>query len=227
MSGASALVSFGFVFSAIPFLYMYRVFGEVSFAGMALLGDQPAVELLLAGWWWQQVWMVVHLPAPVCWSLATVLPSTQTPTRTYITHPPPPPPPCTVNIALMMAAGFFVNGPYALITTAVSADLGTHQSLAGNEKALATVGRDGWVGEWVDDGCTGLWWVGGWNKVHGHMLTSTRPILTCFHRYHLLAVLLALLCFSDGNHPRRGAHGPSRAPLTLLTPTLLAGDGDH
>lgn len=33
VSGASALVSFGFVFSAIPFLYMYRVFGELSFAG--------------------------------------------------------------------------------------------------------------------------------------------------------------------------------------------------
>lgn len=75
-SGASAVVSFAFVLSAIPFLYMYRIFGEVSFA---------------------------------------------------------------VNIALMMAAGFFVNGPYALITTAVSADLGTHKSLAGNEKALATV----------------------------------------------------------------------------------------
>jgi hypothetical protein len=28
-----------------------------------------------------------------------------------------------------MLAGFFVNGPYALITTAVSADLGTHESL--------------------------------------------------------------------------------------------------
>ena len=39
----------------------------------------------------------------------------------------------------MMAAGFFVNGPYALITTAVSADLGTHSSLTGNFKALATV----------------------------------------------------------------------------------------
>jgi MFS family permease len=38
-----------------------------------------------------------------------------------------------------MTSGFFVNGPYALITTAVSADLGTHASLAGNEKALATV----------------------------------------------------------------------------------------
>jgi len=32
-----------------------------------------------------------------------------------------------------------VNGPYALITTAVSADLGTHKSLKGNAKALATV----------------------------------------------------------------------------------------
>jgi OPA family glycerol-3-phosphate transporter-like MFS transporter 1/2 len=35
--------------------------------------------------------------------------------------------------------GFLVNGPYALITTAVSADLGTHHSLEGNAKALATV----------------------------------------------------------------------------------------
>lgn len=43
------------------------------------------------------------------------------------------------NVALMMLSGFFVNGPYALITTAVSADLGTHDSLQGNAKALATV----------------------------------------------------------------------------------------
>ncbi|GFH10165.1 MFS domain-containing protein [Haematococcus lacustris] len=39
----------------------------------------------------------------------------------------------------MMLSGFCVNGPYALITTAVSADLGTHESLQGNSKALATV----------------------------------------------------------------------------------------
>jgi MFS family permease len=44
-----------------------------------------------------------------------------------------------INIVLMMLSGFFVNGPYALITTAVSADLGTHESLQGNAKALATV----------------------------------------------------------------------------------------
>ena len=35
------------------------------------------------------------------------------------------------NVFLMAAAGCFVNGPYALITTAVSADLGSHSSVAG------------------------------------------------------------------------------------------------
>ncbi|KAF2311715.1 hypothetical protein GH714_026339 [Hevea brasiliensis] len=44
-----------------------------------------------------------------------------------------------VNIALMLITGMFVNGPYALITTAVSADLGTHSSLKENSRALATV----------------------------------------------------------------------------------------
>ncbi|KAF8693018.1 hypothetical protein HU200_039390 [Digitaria exilis] len=43
------------------------------------------------------------------------------------------------NIGLMMISGLFVNGPYALITTAVSADLGTHKSLKGDSRALATV----------------------------------------------------------------------------------------
>lgn len=44
-----------------------------------------------------------------------------------------------LNIFLLILVGVLVNGPYALITTAVSADLGTHQSLKGNAKALATV----------------------------------------------------------------------------------------
>ncbi|KAK8990700.1 hypothetical protein V6N11_028665 [Hibiscus sabdariffa] len=44
-----------------------------------------------------------------------------------------------MNVVLMFICGMFVNGPYALITTAVSADLGTHSSLSGNSKALATV----------------------------------------------------------------------------------------
>lgn len=40
---------------------------------------------------------------------------------------------------LLIIVGLLVNGPYALITTAVSAELGTHHSLEGNSKALATV----------------------------------------------------------------------------------------
>uniref|UniRef100_A0A0A9DMB1 Major facilitator superfamily (MFS) profile domain-containing protein n=1 Tax=Arundo donax TaxID=35708 RepID=A0A0A9DMB1_ARUDO len=43
------------------------------------------------------------------------------------------------NAILMFITGMLVNGPYALITTAVSADLGTHSSLRGNYRALATV----------------------------------------------------------------------------------------
>ncbi|KAL3314400.1 hypothetical protein Ciccas_006983 [Cichlidogyrus casuarinus] len=42
-------------------------------------------------------------------------------------------------IGLLFVMGVFVNGPYALITTAVSADLGTHECLKGNSAALATV----------------------------------------------------------------------------------------
>ncbi|XP_015588754.1 glucose-6-phosphate exchanger SLC37A2 isoform X2 [Cephus cinctus] len=44
-----------------------------------------------------------------------------------------------VNVVLLLLAGLLVNGPYALITTTVSAELGTHPSLGDNSKALATV----------------------------------------------------------------------------------------
>lgn len=43
------------------------------------------------------------------------------------------------NIVLTLATGVLVNGPYSLITTAVSAELGQHSSLQGSSKALATV----------------------------------------------------------------------------------------
>merc|ERR550525_959555 len=43
------------------------------------------------------------------------------------------------NILLIVLTGLLVNGPYALITTAVSAELGTHKSLRNSGKALATV----------------------------------------------------------------------------------------
>uniref|UniRef100_A0A7N6ASJ0 Major facilitator superfamily (MFS) profile domain-containing protein n=1 Tax=Anabas testudineus TaxID=64144 RepID=A0A7N6ASJ0_ANATE len=43
------------------------------------------------------------------------------------------------TIGMLLVCGGLVNGPYSLITTAVSADLGTHKSLKGNAKALSTV----------------------------------------------------------------------------------------
>ncbi|MBN3321605.1 G6PT2 protein, partial [Atractosteus spatula] len=43
------------------------------------------------------------------------------------------------TIVMLLICGGLVNGPYALITTAVSADLGTHKSLKGNARALSTV----------------------------------------------------------------------------------------
>jgi len=44
-----------------------------------------------------------------------------------------------INIGLLVVVGGLVNGQYSLITTAVSAELGTHSSLKGNAKALSTV----------------------------------------------------------------------------------------
>lgn len=74
-----------------------------------------------------------------------------------------------LNIFLMMITGFFVNGPYALITTAVSADLGTHESLKGNSKALAMVTAiidgTGSFGAAVGPSITGWIEPYGWTKV--------------------------------------------------------------
>ncbi|XP_008798826.1 putative glycerol-3-phosphate transporter 4 [Phoenix dactylifera] len=74
-----------------------------------------------------------------------------------------------VNIALMMITGLFVNGPYALITTAVSADLGTHCSLKGDSRALATVTAiidgTGSVGAALGPLLTGFLSSSGWGSV--------------------------------------------------------------
>ncbi|VEL17221.1 unnamed protein product [Protopolystoma xenopodis] len=46
---------------------------------------------------------------------------------------------CQFFAGWLILLGVFVNGPYALITTAVSADLGTHPTLRSSAKAVATV----------------------------------------------------------------------------------------
>lgn len=50
---------------------------------------------------------------------------------------------------MLFITGLFVNGPYALITTAVSADLGSNSALQGNAAGLATVTA-------IIDGCGSL-----------------------------------------------------------------------
>lgn len=73
------------------------------------------------------------------------------------------------TVVLMIISGIFVNGPYALITTAVSADLGTHSSLKGNARALATVTAiidgTGSVGAAIGPFLTGYVSVQSWNAV--------------------------------------------------------------
>ncbi len=82
-----------------------------------------------------------------------------------------------VNIPLMMVAGLFVNGPYSLITTAVSADLGTHNSLKGNSRALATVTAiidgTGSVGAALGPLLTGYISARGWNGVFIMLVLAT------------------------------------------------------
>ncbi|WOG85785.1 hypothetical protein DCAR_0104978 [Daucus carota subsp. sativus] len=77
----------------------------------------------------------------------------------------------TMNILLMMTTGLFVNGPYALITTAVSADLGTHSSVRGDSRALATVTAiidgTGSLGAALGPLLTGFLSTKGWHFVFG------------------------------------------------------------
>ncbi|XP_072115933.1 glucose-6-phosphate exchanger SLC37A1-like [Mobula birostris] len=74
----------------------------------------------------------------------------------------------TISV-MLIGCGALVNGPYALITTAVSADLGTHKSLAGNSKALSTVTAiidgTGSIGAAIGPLLAGLISPTGWNNV--------------------------------------------------------------
>lgn len=80
-----------------------------------------------------------------------------------------------MSIGMLLLCGALVNGPYALITTAVSADLGTHESLRGNSRALSTVTAiidgTGSVGAALGPLLAGIISPYGWNPVF-YMLIS-------------------------------------------------------
>uniref|UniRef100_A0A8K9WMM0 Solute carrier family 37 member 1 n=1 Tax=Oncorhynchus mykiss TaxID=8022 RepID=A0A8K9WMM0_ONCMY len=73
------------------------------------------------------------------------------------------------TVSMLLVCGGLVNGPYALITTAVSADLGTHKSLKGNSRALSTVTAiidgTGSVGAAIGPLLAGVLSSRGWNQV--------------------------------------------------------------
>ncbi|XP_073844153.1 major facilitator superfamily transporter 16 [Musca autumnalis] len=81
-----------------------------------------------------------------------------------------------VSIFLLIVAGFLVNGPYALITTSVSAELGQHSSLEGNAKALATVTAiidgTGSIGAAVGPLMAGMISSAGWENVFYMLIIS-------------------------------------------------------
>uniref|UniRef100_A0A8C5BLC6 Solute carrier family 37 member 1 n=1 Tax=Gadus morhua TaxID=8049 RepID=A0A8C5BLC6_GADMO len=80
------------------------------------------------------------------------------------------------TVAMLLVCGGLVNGPYALITTAVSADLGTHKSLKGNARALSTVTAiidgTGSVGAAVGPLLAGVLSAGGWDQVFYMLMTA-------------------------------------------------------
>lgn len=80
------------------------------------------------------------------------------------------------NIVLMFISGYFVNGPYSLITTAVATDLGTQDAIKGNSRALATVSAiidgTGSVGAALGPLLTGYISTRGWNSVFFMLIVS-------------------------------------------------------
>ncbi|XP_061106219.1 glucose-6-phosphate exchanger SLC37A2 [Conger conger] len=95
------------------------------------------------------------------------------------------------TIGMLLVCGALVNGPYALITTAVSADLGTHESLQGNAKALSTVTAiidgTGSIGAALGPLLAGLISPSGWNNVFYMLITA--DVLAC--------LLLSRLVFKE------------------------------
>lgn len=103
------------------------------------------------------------------------------------------------TVGMLLVCGGLVNGPYALITTAVSADLGTHKSLKGNARALSTVTAiidgTGSVGAALGPLLAGVLSGGGWNQVFYMLMAAD------FLALLLLLRLVAKELSSSQSHP--------------------------
>ncbi|KAL9260192.1 putative glycerol-3-phosphate transporter 4 [Drosera capensis] len=122
----------------------------------------------------------------------------------------------TMNVVLMMVAGLFVNGPYALITTAVSADLGTHSSLKGNSRALATVTAiidgTGSVGAALGPLLTGFLSAKGWDAVF-QMLMASALIAGLLLSRLVIREICVLSKRKSTSNSQQNEGGPETQPL--------------
>ncbi|KAH0902237.1 hypothetical protein HID58_041740 [Brassica napus] len=126
----------------------------------------------------------------------------------------------TINIILMFTSGVFVNGPFALITTAVSADLGTHKSLKGNARALATVTAiidgTGSVGAAIGPVLTGYISAISWDAVFYMLMTAALISGLLLTKLIITEVKAMLYGSSDEGEAATSSSPATRAPIDVL-----------
>uniref|UniRef100_A0A8C7ZT35 Glucose-6-phosphate exchanger SLC37A2 n=1 Tax=Oryzias sinensis TaxID=183150 RepID=A0A8C7ZT35_9TELE len=119
------------------------------------------------------------------------------------------------TIGMLLLCGGLVNGPYALITTAVSADLGTHESLRGNSRALSTVTAiidgTGSIGAALGPLLAGVISPTGWKNVFYMLITA--DVLACLVRVLLISEHTSL--------PPHKLDSIKKIVFTVLDPTRL------
>jgi len=110
-----------------------------------------------------------------------------------------------VSVILLLISGAFVNGPYGLITTAVSADLGTHESIRGNAKALSTVTAiidgTGSIGAAFGPFLTGLISQHGWPNVFYMLITADALAFLLLMRLGVKEILSTIRRRRLAQHP--------------------------
>uniref|UniRef100_F6VWV8 Sugar phosphate exchanger 3 n=1 Tax=Ciona intestinalis TaxID=7719 RepID=F6VWV8_CIOIN len=106
-----------------------------------------------------------------------------------------------VSITLLLVTGAFVNGPYALITTAVSAELGTHEVLKGNAKALSTVTAiidgTGSIGAAIGPYLAGMISKTGWTNVFYMLIASNFAAMLSLSRIRGKLTLIYHIALSN------------------------------
>ncbi|XP_063293022.1 glucose-6-phosphate exchanger SLC37A2-like [Pelobates fuscus] len=115
----------------------------------------------------------------------------------------------TVTIVMLLICGMLVNGPYSLISTAVSADLGTHKSLHGNAKALSTVTAiidgSGSIGAALGPTLASVLSTRSWNSVFYMLIVS--DLLAC--------LVLSRLVYKEGKRICRCCWKSTSDSMTL------------